>query len=183
MARAASTLARDLLSLAVLLAAAAGLLRALDVLPQILGEPAGGRPFAQVTDVERRLGERLARPAYFPQTLQWPPSRIRLASGRPAAVLLAFTPAGGGPERLFLGQTVGGVAPLPARLWPGGVVLDTDPVELGGAAGVVERVLGEDGRVWHEVRWEHWGRLLAVRSAGSREELLTLARSMRREGP
>ena len=183
MASAARALVRDLLWLVAIVAAAAGLLRVLDLLPLSLGEPASGRPFAQIGDVERRFRERLVRPAYFPETLQWPPSRIRVASGRPAVVVLAFRGRGGGPERLFLGQSVGGVASVPERLWPGGVVLASEPAQVGEAPATLERILGEDGHTWYELRWELFERQLRLRSAGSRAELFTFAHSMRKEGP
>ena len=185
MAGTAGSLWRDLAALAVVLGVCAGLLRGLDVLPQAIGEPAGGRPFTRVADVERRLGERLAIPAFFPQRYRWPPTRIRLAARRPAAVLLAFTAidAGMAGERLWLAQTVGGRDEVPAGIWPAGVVLDSAGAQVAGEDGTLERLLGEDGRVWFQVRWEQWDRRLQLRSAGPVAELLAMARSLRREGP
>ncbi len=186
MAAATQSMGRDLTSLALVLALVAGGLRLLDTLPQRLAELTeyrGGRPFAQISEVERRLGERLALPAYFPQTLRWPPARIRVAGARPAQVLLAFDAATGSGERLLFAQSVGGVEEPTAPLWPDGVLLDSAGVGLQQTTGVLERLLAPDGRIWHQVRWERWGRLLVLRSAGGPEELMTLARSVRREGP
>ena len=166
---------RDLASLTIVLAAAAAALRGLDLLPQVIGEPAGGRTFASIGEVERRLGERLALPAYFPRTLQWPPSRVRVGGRRPAAVIVEFGP------RAMLAQTVGGAEPIPARLWPGGVVLDSEQVDLGAAAGTLDRILGEDGKTWRQLRWRRWGRQFALRSLDSTQDLVQMARSVRRE--
>jgi len=179
------TLGRDLTSLALVLALVAAGLRLLDVLPQRLAEPKGGRDFADLAMVERRLGERLALPAYFPQTLRWPAHRIRVAGARPALVVLAFEGASAGGERLWFAQSVGGVEEPPADLWPEGVLLETDGVSLQQqqTTGTLERLLAPDGKIWQQVRWERWGRLLELRSTGSPEELLTLARSVRKEGP
>ena len=161
---------RDAISLAVVLLGATGLLRALDLAPQWIGEPREGWPFARIADVERRLGERLAIPAYFPQTLRWPPTRIRVGGSRPAAVVLALG------ERAVFGQTIGGREAIPRRLWPEGVVLQTEPIELG----TVDRILGDDGRIWHEVRWDRWGRSFALRSLAPAPEVVQMARSVRR---
>ena len=169
------TLTRDAVSLAVVLACAAGVLRAADLVPQAIGEPRGGRPFARIADVERRLGERIAEPAYFPQTLQWPPSSIRVGGTRPAAVVFRLG------ERAVFGQTIGGAHPIPQRLWPGGVVLDSSEVDLGAVTGTLDRVLGEDGRTWNEVRWERFGRHFALRSTVAAQDLLQMARSVRRQ--
>ena len=165
---------RDLAALTIVLAGAAALLRGLDVLPQALGEPAGGRPFARIADVERRLGERLALPAYFPQTLRWPPSRIRVGGQRPAAVIVDFG------DRASFAQTIGGEREFPERLWPRGVVLDSAEIDLGASIGTIEQVLASDGRTLREVRWTRWDRSFALRSPGRAHELVQMARSVRR---
>ena len=186
MAAATQGLGRDLTSLVLVLGLVAGGLRLLDTLPQrlaALSEYRQGRPFAQISEVERRLGERLALPAYFPQTLRWPPARIRVAGARPALVLLAFEAADGSGERLLFAQSVGGLEEPAAPLWPEGVLLDSGSVGLQGTTGALERLLAPDGKIWHQLRWERWGRLLALRSAGTPDELVKLARGVRREGP
>jgi hypothetical protein len=169
------TLTRDAVSLAVVVISAAGVLRAADVVPQIIGEPRGGRPFACIADVERRLGERVAVPAYFPETLRWPPTRIRVGGTRPAVVVLALG------ERAIFGQTIGSARPIPQRLWPGGVILDSERIDLGAAGGTLDRILGEDGRVWHEVRWDRWDRRFALRSLASAQDVVQMARIVRRQ--
>jgi hypothetical protein len=102
-------------------AAAALLLRAADCAPAALGgEPRGLRRFETLQDVERATGVRVRLPAYFPDTLGWPPARIRLALGRPPVVCVQFAAASGG---LSAAARVGppgagsGAAPrAPARL-------------------------------------------------------------------
>jgi hypothetical protein len=177
------SLGQDLFGLAIVLLLVAALLRGLDVLPQVLGEPAGGRPFASIAEVEQRLGERLARPAYFPDRYAWPPARIRVAGRRPAAVLLAFTGRDGAEERLLFAQTVGGVGEIPDRLLPGAIRVDSSPVRIHELPARLEILRADDGTRWLQLRWEEWGRQLALRSLGSREELLLMMDSFRREGP
>jgi len=177
------TLARDLFSLVLVAGMVILALRGLDVLPQALAEPAGGVPFRRIGDVERRLGERLIVPVVFPRALRWPPARIRTAGSRPTTVLLAFTGREDGVERLLFAQTVSGGGGLVERLWPGGTVLAVADSEVGGGPATVSRVLGEDGRIWHEVRWTSGERSFALRGLATADVLLQLARSARREGP
>jgi hypothetical protein len=176
------SLARDLVSLFVVLGLVSLGLRLLDLLPQRFAEPRGGRAFARIQDVERRLGERLALPAYFPQTLRWPPAQIRVAGARPAVVVLRIDAAEGGP-RLFLAQSIGGREEPQGELWPGGVVLEETRVTLPQEGGRLSRILEPDGKIWHELRFERWERTLLLRSTLPPDELVTLARSLRKEGP
>jgi hypothetical protein len=97
-------------------------------------------------------------------------------------VLLSFDGVRGG-ERLLFAQTVGGAEELATDLLPDGIVLDTEVVGLQQTSGSLERLLVPDGRIWQQLRWERWGRLFLLRSAGSPEEVLILARSVRKEGP
>jgi hypothetical protein len=63
------------------------------------------------------------------------------------------------------------------------VVLSSEAAQVGGAPATLDRILGEDGRTWHELRWEGFERQLRLRFAGPQAELFTLAHSMRKEGP
>jgi hypothetical protein len=47
----------------------------------------------------------------------------------------------------------------------------------------LDRLRGDDGEQWLQVRWQEWGRELLLRSRGGREELLRMMDSFRREGP
>jgi hypothetical protein len=179
---------RTLLSLLGILAVVVGVtgaaLRALDVVARDLTEP-DEIAFASVAELERAAGERLILPAYFPESLNWPPIAIRAAGGRrPTAALLTVTGRTDGQPRLLLAQTLGGGGALPARLEPGGTVQGEEPVALPGAPDArLLRVLGADGEIWYEARWQRGGRAVLVRLRGSRAELLAMAASARKEGP
>lgn len=171
-------LVRILATLALVVGAAAGLLRALDALPAYLqGTPRGVRSFGSVEEIERRLRERLLLPAYFPDTLRWPPAAIRLESGPPPAVALTFVGREDGEERLVILQSFGPSAVASPRLLAPGLALQTTSVPVLGAEGRVVRILGRDGRIWHDVTWHAGDRQLTLRSRGSLEELLMMARS------
>lgn len=163
--------------LALVMAGTCVLLWALDGVPTwIAGEPRGVRKAATVRDAERLLRARLVLPSYFPATFAWPPSRIRLLAGTPGAVALWVQGRAGGPD-LFLAETVAPGA-IPARLLPEAQALDRSPVAVGASKGTLARVV-QDGVVAWEVAWELGGRSMLLRSRGSADELIRMARSAR----
>lgn len=166
-------------SVFLVVATAAVLLVAVDSIPGLVtGEPRHVRRARTVDEVERRLRTRLLVPYYFPSTLAWPPERIRFTVDPPGAAL-SVAGRDGSPQ-VFLAEALG-PGPIPARLVPEAQVLHSSPVTVGGDRGVLSRVV-VDGVVGWEVRWEQGGRRLLVRSRGTVEELLRMARSVR-EGP
>lgn len=174
--------ARVVMTLGLVVVAAAGLLRGLDSLPGWLGaEPRGVKTFDSIEAAERHLKARLVVPAYFPDTLAWPPAAVRVDEGPPSAVGLTFLGRGSGEPRLILYQDLGGPGfggdPRSLRLLPAWVVLQRTRTALHGRDVVLTRLLDEDGLVWHEVAWEVEGRRLALRSRGAVDELLTIAHS------
>ena len=169
-----------LATLGLVMGATAGLLRGLDSLPgYLLGEPRGVKRYRTLEEVERKLGERVLLPAYFPDTLRWPPAAIGLASGPPPSLTLTFTGREGGEKRLILSQALGGGGAASLRLLPPGLVLQTTAVSLGGIEAELSRIRGEDGAIWHNLTWRGEGRQVALRFRGPVEELLKMARSMR----
>lgn len=166
-----------LASIAVVVAVAAVLLYALDAVPAwVTGEPRHVRRARTIEEVERRLRTRLVVPYYFPETFAWPPARIRYAVGPPGAAALAIEDRSG-HTRLFLAQKLGPGA-IPERLVPDAQVLNASPVSIGSARGTLSRIV-VDGEMEWEVRWEQGGRSLLVRSTGSVDELIRIARSAR----
>lgn len=173
-----------LVLLAVLTAAGALTLRAVDGIARSAAEPDGGRSYGSVAEVERALRTRLSLPGYFPAAFRWPPQRIAATTRGAGAVVLSFAGKQPGIEML-LGQTVEGEGAFPPALWPAAVVLETAPIEdCGGARrGTIGRIHAKDGSLWHEVSCPVHGRRVALRSNGSTEELLKMADSLEREGP
>ena len=81
--RAAATIAWGLL----VVAGAVTVLRIADVLPGIaLGAPRGVRRFDTVVDLERASGRRMPVPAYYPSSVEWPPSEQRIYPDGSAAI-------------------------------------------------------------------------------------------------
>ena len=174
-----------LATLGLVMGTTAGLLRGLDALGRYLqGEPRGGTRYGSVEEVERRLGARLLLPAYFPETLEWPPATIRLLAGPPPSVVLSFAGRKGSGQRLVIYyQISGGAGPILPEPLPPGQVLHTTTVSLQGSEGELSRIASEDGEIWHALSWEKEGRRIALRFKGPLGELLKMARSMGRQGP
>lgn len=166
-----------------LFAAAAGSLFVLGQLPLVLAGPQATRRFNNVEELERSLGERLALPSYFPNSLRWPPVLLERRGQSPASVLLVFSARQEDSARVYLAQTVGGRGRLEKELLPPAVSLEERELELHGRKALLLRLKGEDGSLWYELRLEQDGRSVALRSKGALEELLRMVSSLHREGP
>jgi hypothetical protein len=163
----------------VVAAGALALLALLDGVPAwVTGEPREVRRARSVDEAERALRARLLVPAYFPASLSWPPERVRFTRGPPGAAALTVNARGGSP-RVFLAETIA-PGPIPGGLVPDVEVLDRSPVAIGATRGTLSRIIEDGGTAW-ELAWEQNGRSLLLRSRGSVEELLRMARSTREE--
>lgn len=164
-------------SVAVVFVAAAVILYAVDALPALVtGEPRHVRRAGSVEEVERRLRTRLILPYYFPNTYVWPPQKVRYAVGPPAAA--AVTAEGrDGVRQLLVAETLA-AGPMPAQLVPEAQVIHSSPIAVNAYAGTLSRIV-EDGQVGWQITWQQQGRNLLVRSRGTVEELIRIARSAR----
>jgi hypothetical protein len=162
---------------AIVFGMAATVLYAMDTVPGwVTGEPRHVRRATTVEEAERRLRTRLVLPYYFPSTLAWPPSRIRFTVGPPGAAAVTVEDQEGAP-RLFLAQTTG-PGSIPERLVPEAQILNTSEVSIGSERGTLSRVVEEGAMAW-ELRWRQDDRTLLMRSRGSVDELIRIARSTR----
>jgi hypothetical protein len=170
-----SRLLGSLASLVAVVAVALALLRLLDQAPELLSSTTRERRLAGLDALDPAWRKRLAVPVYFPSSLAWPPSSVRVV-GQPAhTVVLGFTAPDGGAERLLLAQSAEG--PLPDALLPPGVELASAGLPLGRERATVTRLLAE-GAVWQQVTWPRQGGTLLLRSRGSEEQLLRMASSL-----
>lgn len=175
-----SDLWRTFAGLVVVLGMAALWLSLLDAVPSwVAGEPRDVRRVVSVEEAERRLRVRLFLPGYFPETIEWPPSTVRVAAGRAGGAALYFDGRRGG-HYMLLAQSAR-TPEVPPRLLPPATVLDESPVWLLGERVKLRRIVGPDGTVWRELAWQAKGRGLVLRSRGSVEEMLRMARSAREE--
>jgi hypothetical protein len=178
----AMRLLRSTATLSLVLAIAAATLWGLDRVPQLLTMGRHEQHFATVGELERHLGRSLALPAYFPSSVRWPPTVVRLLGRGARVVVLGMRRSTGGGEAIWLAQTVEGEEPIAADVLAPVVVMASEPVRLGTSSGTLSRALGEHGALWREVAWRRNGRSLLLRSRGGLEHLLRMAESMRSEG-
>lgn len=172
---------RTLAGLVVVLGSAAVLLALLDAVPAwIAGEPHDIRRVATVAEAERRLGARLVLPGYFPSTIGWPPVLIRVVAGRSGGAALHFAERRGG-DHMLLVQAARAGEPVPPRLLPPATRLDESATAVAGERVPLARIVGPDGEIWRELRWQVHGRAVVLRSRGSVEEMMRMARTAREE--
>ncbi|HEY3380341.1 MAG TPA: hypothetical protein VGK32_01155 [Vicinamibacterales bacterium] len=165
----------------VVLAAAAVALKALDRLPSLLtGTPPGARAYESIDRAERALGARIWLPAFYPDTLAWPPSRIESFVGPHVWAVVHVVGREDRGERLVLVESMDEPAPPPATLLPPVLVLQSSAVAIGTRQGVLSRVVTDEGRTLHEVWWVHGARRVMLRYDGAAEELLVIAQSLER---
>ncbi|MFO7693053.1 MAG: hypothetical protein R6V57_08225 [Vicinamibacterales bacterium] len=163
--------------LLAVLAAAAGL-RVADAVPRVLlGVPRGVVRPPDLARLERESGRRMPMPAYFPDSLEWPPAEMRMHSGGSAAIWCRQRPAGG---LAFIVATAppGARAIAPAVL-PAAVELQRERASLGALPASVSRVRDQDGIVWQQVEWQTPGQIILLRYRGTLGELLKIAGSVR----
>lgn len=173
-----------LVPLVFVMGATALLLNAADGIPRwLIGDGPGVRRYASLEEVERKIGRRVLLPAYFPETLGWPPAVVRLHEGTAPAVALTFLSRDQPHERLFIYEAFGSNGLIPVELMPPAGVLWATDVSLSTQSGVLARVTGDDGQVWHDLTWQQGPTRIALRFKGPVQELLLIARSMAARRP
>jgi len=158
-------------------AAAAVGLRLADAVPRVaLGVPRGVVRARDVVQLERETGRRMPVPAYFPDTIQWPPSEARMHVGGSAALWCRQRTGGG--IALIVATAPTDRRDIAAAVLPASVELQREETTLGGHPAVVSRVRDEEGAVWQQVLWRTPGQIILVRYRGTLDELLKIAGSV-----
>ena len=176
--------ARFLGVLATTLALSAVALRVADTVPAWLrGEPRGVREYGSLEALERDLRTRLLLPAFFPDTLEWPPERVALSAGDGRPTLVTFHDRERGSTGLVIAQAIAGDYPIPARLLPPADPLDASVVRIHDASARLSRVRDRGGQTWTELSWVAQQRRVVMRFSGPDAQLIRLARSLHRGRP
>lgn len=174
--------AGSLLTLGLVLAAAAALLRVADEVPaRLLGRSRGVLRLPGVAEAEARLGQRLLLPAYFPVGLEWPPAGVHVTLSPPAACF-DFRSAGSRRLALRLCQTARGAEQVPERLLPSIAPFHAMPVVVTGEPGELRTFRDADAALWQDIDFRHDGSRAVLRFRGATERYLRVAASLRR-GP
>jgi hypothetical protein len=166
-------------SLAVVIAGSALALRAIDAIPGVLtGDGSGIVRYASIEGVERAFGSRLVLPAFFPDSLRWPPEVVRFHDAPPVTAALSFAGRDGQADRLTICLARGGRASIPMQLMPAGRVLHRVEVPVQEGEATLYRVQMPDGSLRNDFIWHRGDVSLAMRYAGPADELLSIALSV-----
>jgi len=158
-------------------AAAAFGLRLADAVPRVaLGVPRGVVRAPDVAHLERETGRPMPVPAYFPDTIQWPPSEVRLHTGGSAAVWCRQRSGGG--IALIVATAPPAGRDIAAAVLPASVELQQEETTLAGRPAVVSRVRDGEGAVWQQVLWRTPRQIILVRYRGTLDELMKIAGSV-----
>ena len=161
----------------LLVAAAAFALRVADAVPRVaLGLPRGVVRAADLAQLDRASGRRMPVPAYYPDTVEWPPSEARLHTGGSAAIWCRQR-AGSGIA-LIVATAPRGIRDIAEAVLPASVELQRESAVLGVRPAVVSRVRDAEGTVWQQVQWQAEDQIILVRYRGTLDELLKIAGSV-----
>jgi len=164
----------------VVMALAAGALKALDRVPALLaGTAHGARVFASIEEAERAVGARIWLPAYYPDELAWPPASIEVSATEPPTVLVRLAGRDGGRDRLVVAQSIGWETPPPAGFLPPAQELGSADIALGGHRARLSRVLLGPHEM-HDLRWDQDRRRVTLRYRGPVDTLMLVAASLER---
>jgi hypothetical protein len=162
--------------LLAVVAAAVGL-RLADAIPRLaLGVPRGVVRVPDILQLERESGRRMPVPAYFPDTIQWPPAEARMHTDGSAAVWCRQR-AGSGTA-LVVATAPPGTREIAAAVLPASVELQREAGTLGSRPAMVSRVRDAEGALWQQVQWELQGQIILVRYRGTLDQLLKIAGSV-----
>ncbi|MBI2835223.1 MAG: hypothetical protein HYX76_12435 [Acidobacteria bacterium] len=158
------------------------LLRALDSIPAALSAGARGViRVASIADVQRRVDAPLLLPAYFPDTLRWPPTDVRFVRTPHPGVTLAFAGRQSGRARLIVSQSLDSNAAPGVGSHADVAVLHETSIKLEAGPGTLRRLESADGTVWQELTSTIRGRNVRLRYRGSARELIAIAQGLRED--
>ena len=171
---------RSLTLLGVLVVGLATGLRIVDELPALVaGVSRGARRLPSVEAIARASSLRMPLPAFFPDTIEWPPSDV-LVFG-PASASLAFRLRRSRETGLYIAASAG-QPNVPRQLLPAAEPFQSEPTTIGGRPATASRVRDGNGAVWNQLAWTANGGARLVRYRGTLDELLLIAGSMGERG-
>jgi hypothetical protein len=173
-------LARSTIELVGLLLVVAMALRAVDELPGMAaGVVRGVRRVDSIAALERRVAHKMAIPAYFPDTLEWPPYELLEFGGTSAS--MAFRRQRTTDRWMIVAMAVDAVA-VAAQLLPPATALQSEATIVRDRPATVERLRDADGNLWYQVTWRSAGASRLVRYRGTLDEVMLIANSLDERG-
>ena len=171
---------RSVATFVTLLVAFAVGLRALDELPGLAtGVARGVKRIDSIAALERLTSRRMPIPAYFPDTLTWPPDTLLAFEG--TSTSMSFRHRREATTWLIVAIATGrsDVAP---QVLPPATSLQTESTMVRNGPATVDRVRDRDGIVWHQLTWREAGTTRLVRYRGTLDDAMLIANSIDERG-
>jgi hypothetical protein len=165
------------LSFLVTLAVVVGVLKFMNWAPGAL-EPGLMSRYQSINDVETTLGIRkIYVPAYFPESIGWPPAVILAQSNPYPAVVMEFARTSDGETMLVIAQTASrSFNPEVAIRFH--TISETVPLELRGRRAQLDAGLCEDRTACSRLEWDEGDVHLMLTMKAPSVELIRIAESM-----
>jgi hypothetical protein len=161
----------------LVVAGMAVVLRVADALPgAALGLPRGVRRVDALADLERITGRRMPVPAYYPDTIEWPPIEGRYDMAGSAAIWCRHRSSG--VTGLIVATAPPGMDRIAPGVMPGSADLQREDGAMHGRPATLARIRGIDGAVWQQVQWRGLHQIIMVRYRGTLDELMKVAGSI-----
>jgi hypothetical protein len=170
--------ARALVWAVVVLAGTAAALRTADAVPGLLGSTSRGVVrYATLAEVERVTGRPLPAPGYYPSTLEWPPSDLRVYLGQAASYWCRAR--ADGVVSFAMATTPAGQASLTRAVLPPADVLQEADATVGGRTVRVTRLRDANGALWQQAEWTGLRGVTVVRYRGTLDEMMRMVSSLK----
>lgn len=165
------------LSFVITLAVVVGVLKFMNWAPGAL-EPGLMSRYQSINDVESTLGiKKIYVPAYFPETIGWPPAAILAQSSPYPAVIMEFARASDGETMLVMTQTASrSFHPEVAIRFH--TISETVPLDLRGRSAQLDAGLCEDRTACSRLEWDEGDVHLMLTMEAPSIELIRIAESM-----
>jgi len=155
-------------------------LRALDEVPGIVtGLARGVRRVDSLAALEREASRPSSIPAYFPDTLAWPPDMLLVFGGSSTAVSFRHRQAG---TTWLLVAARAGTGEIAPQILPPATPLQAESTTVRRLPATVERVLDRNGVAWYQVRWHTSATTHLVRYRGTLDDVMLIANSIDERG-
>lgn len=155
-------------------------LRALDDVPGLVtGLARGVVRVDSLAALEREVSRPSPIPAYFPDTLAWPPATL-LVFGR-SSTSMSFRHRQAGTTWLIVAGRAG-TGEIAPQVLPPATPLQSESTTVRQLPATVERVLDRDGVAWYQVRWHVSGATRLVRYRGTLDDVMLIANSIDERG-
>jgi hypothetical protein len=115
-------------------------------------------------------------PAYYPDTIEWPPVDSRYDAAGSAAIWCRQRSSG--VTALVVATAPPDLGAIAAAVMPGAVDLQREVSSMRGRPATLARVRGDDGAVWQQVQWRGLDQIILVRYRGTLDELMKIAGSV-----